>query len=65
MKFLHVLPHGPMTNACMHMWGELFPKRDQLQWSCSLVGKEIFNFFALEDDLGVLYLFLYPYMRVY
>ena len=46
----------------MHMWGELFPKRGQLRWSCSAVSKDVYDLLALEDDCDVLILVLYPYV---
>ena len=46
----------------MYMWGKLFPKRGQLGWSCSVVGKDVCDLLVSKDDYDVLDLVLYPYM---
>ena len=52
------LPPRPRTDARMHMWGQLFPKRGP----CSAVDKDICDLLALEDDRDVFDLVLYSYM---
>ena len=59
---IHNLPPWPRIDARMHVWGELFPKRGQSEWSCSLVDKDVCDLLASEDDCDVLDLVLYPYM---
>ena len=61
-KLIHDLPPRPRTDARMHMWGKLLPKRGQSEWSCSAVGKEVCDLLALDDDPDVLDLVLYPYI---
>ena len=56
------LPSRPRTNAHMNTLGKLFPERDQLEWSCSVVKKDICDFLASEDDHDILDLVLYPYV---
>ena len=40
----------------------MFPKRRQSNWSCYMVGKDIYDFLAIEDDCDVLDLVLYMYV---
>jgi hypothetical protein len=49
-------------DARMDMCVELLPKKGQLEWSCSAVGKYVCNLLALEDDQDFLDLVLYPYI---
>ena len=58
---IHDLLPRPRTDAHMHMWGKLFPKRGQLEWLCSAVDKDVCDFLASEDERDVLDLVLYPY----
>ena len=60
--FLYDFPPRPRTNACMQMWGQLFPKRSHSNWSCTTVGKDVCDLLDLEDDCDVLDLVLYPYI---
>jgi hypothetical protein len=53
----------PRTDACMCMWGQLLPKRGQLEWPFPLVGREICDFLAREDD-HILDPVLYSYARM-
>ena len=55
------LPPRLRTDAHMHMWGKLFPKREELEWSFSVVQKFVCDLFSLEDKRNVFNLVLYPY----
>ena len=51
----------PRTNARMHMWGKLLPKRVQTVSSCSAVGKDVCDLLDSKDDSDFLDLVLYLY----
>ena len=48
------LPLRNRTDAFMHMWGKLFPKRGQSEWLCSAFDKDVCELLTLEDDHDVL-----------
>jgi len=50
-----------MTDARMHMWGKLFPKRSQPGCLCTLIDREICDFLAQEENF-VLNVVQYPYV---
>jgi hypothetical protein len=59
-----VVPHfptRPMFDVCMHMWGKLMPKRGQYEFPISLVGREVCDLLASEDN-HVLDIVEYLYM---
>ena len=62
LTLIHRLPPRPTSDACMHMWHKVFPKRGQLEWLCSVVDKDNCDFLASKDDHDVLDLVLYPYV---
>lgn len=62
--FIHGLPPRPRTITHMHMWGQLFPKRGQSEWSCSVVEKGICELLASIDERDVVDLVLYLYAKM-
>ena len=59
---VHGLPLRPKIDAHMNMWGKLFPKRGQLEWSCSVLDKGICDLLVVENDHDVPNLVPYPYV---
>jgi hypothetical protein len=48
-----VVPHfpaRPMLDVCMCMWGKLIPKKGQLEFPISLVGRDVCDLLASEDN---------------
>jgi hypothetical protein len=49
-----------MLDVHMHMWGQLFPKRGQLEFPYTSISRDVCDFLAREDNL-VLDIVQYPY----
>ena len=56
------IPLRPRIDAHVCMWEKLFPKMGQLEWPCSLVGREVYDFLAIVDHPVVLEILLYLYV---
>jgi hypothetical protein len=57
-------PSRPMLDACMRMWGQLFPKKGQLKFPITLVGRDVFDLLASKDN-HVLDIIQYPYAGMF
>jgi len=49
-----------MLDACMHMWGQLIPKKGQLDFPIFAFGRDVCDLLASRDNL-VLDIVQYPY----